>query len=591
MPVHHFPASDANSPCLSLQQYEDLFANAPVGIFVSTSEGRFYSVNNAMAHLLGYASTQEVMQGITDIPAQVYADAEDSKKVLQLLHTQGEVVDYECRFLRRDGTRVWVSLHARVVRDEKGRNAACQWFVTDITERKEREEYWRHILEATNDGIWDYNLRTGKFQYSDRWAEMLGYSQGEVSDFGCFCDDNIHPEDAGRFHQAFQDYVHGRGSSYEIEFRLRTKAGDYKWIYSRGRALERDSSGQPLRVVGAHTDIHDRKLAEQRERESDERFRLMFLNAPMPYQSLDEQGDFLEVNQTFLDVLGYRREEIIGKNFGDFLHPDWIEHFKDNFPKFKAVGEVLGVQFEMVKKDGSSVLVYFNGKIQRDEQGRFQRTHCIFQDLTDLKRVESELKTALKDLRKSFRTTIQTLVSAVEIRDPYTAGHQIRVANLGCAIATEMGFPQDEVDGLHIVGTVHDIGKLCIPAEILSKPTKLTELEFALVKEHPRMGYEILKDVESTLPLAEIVYQHHERMDGSGYPRQLKGDEILLEARIIAVADVVEAMASHRPHRPSLGVDAALQEIEKNKGILYDTEVGNACLKLFREKAFQLHGP
>ena len=201
----------------------------------------------------------------------------------------------------------------------------------------------------------------------------------------------------------------------------------------------------------------------------------------------------------------------------------------------------------MVKKDGSSVLVYFNGKIQRDDQGRFQRTHCIFQDLTDLKKVEAELKTALKDLRKSFRTTIQPLVSAVEIRDPYTAGHQIRVANLGCAIATEMGFPQDEVDGLHIVGTVHDIGKLCIPAEILSKPTKLIELEFALVKEHPRMGYEILKDVESTLPLAEIVYQHHERMDGSGYPRQLKGDDILLEARIIAVADVVEAMASHRP--------------------------------------------
>jgi len=385
--------------------------------------------------------------------------------------------------------------------------------------------------------------------------------------------------------------VHGRISSYEIEFRLRTKTGDYKWIYSRGRALERDSSGQPLRVVGAHTDIHDRKLAEQRERESDERFRLMFLNAPMPYQSLDEQGNFLEVNQTFLDVLGYRREDVIGKNFGNFLHPDWVLHFKENFPKFKAVGEVLGVQFEMIKKDGSSVLVYFNGKIQRDAQGRFQRTHCIFQDLTDLKRVESELKTALKDLRKSFRTTIQTLVSAVEIRDPYTAGHQIRVANLGCAIATEMGFPQDEVDGLHIVGTVHDIGKMCIPAEILSKPTKLIELEFALVKEHPRMGYEILKDVESTLPLAEIVYQHHERMDGSGYPRQLKGDDILLEARIIAVADVVEAMASHRPHRPSLGLDAALQEIEKNKENLYDTEVVDACLKLFREKGFQLYGP
>jgi HD-GYP domain-containing protein (c-di-GMP phosphodiesterase class II) len=151
-----------------------------------------------------------------------------------------------------------------------------------------------------------------------------------------------------------------------------------------------------------------------------------------------------------------------------------------------------------------------------------------------------------------------------------------------------MGLPQEKIEGLRMAGSIHDIGKLSIPAEILSKPTKLTNLEFSLIKEHARAGYEMLKDVASPWPLAEIVRQHHERIDGSGYPRQLKGDEILMEARIMAVADVVEAMASHRPYRPAIGIEAALEEIEKNKGILYDDAVADACLRLFREKGFQL---
>jgi len=176
----------------------------------------------------------------------------------------------------------------------------------------------------------------------------------------------------------------------------------------------------------------------------------------------------------------------------------------------------------------------------------------------------------------------------VETRDPYTAGHQLRVADIARAIATEMGLFQEKIDGIRMAGSIHDIGKLSIPAEILSKPTKLSNIEFSLIKEHSRKGYEMLKDVESPWPLAEIVYQHHERINGSGYPRNLKGDEILLEARIMAVADVVESMASHRPYRPSLGINAALEEIEKNKGILYDDAVADACLRLFREKGFQI---
>ncbi|MEN6638049.1 MAG: HD-GYP domain-containing protein, partial [Smithella sp.] len=214
----------------------------------------------------------------------------------------------------------------------------------------------------------------------------------------------------------------------------------------------------------------------------------------------------------------------------------------------------------------------------------------ISEDITERKRAEEHLRQALESLRKAVNTTIQVMVSAIEARDPYTAGHQIRSANLARAIATEMGLPKEKIDGIRRAGSIHDIGKLSIPSEILTKPTKLTNLEFSLIKEHPQKGFEILKDVESPWPLAQIVYQHHERMDGSGYPRQLKGEDIIIEARILAVADVVEAMASHRPYRPSLGLNSALAEIENNKGTIYDADTVDACLKLFREKGFQLEG-
>ncbi len=223
-----------------------------------------------------------------------------------------------------------------------------------------------------------------------------------------------------------------------------------------------------------------------------------------------------------------------------------------------------------------------------NEEGEPSFLLGISEDITERKKNEEIIKNTLESLRSALNSIIHVLVSAVEARDPYTSGHQIRTTNLAIAIATEMGLPQEKIEAIRMAGPIHDIGKLSIPSEILSKPIKLSEVEFSLVKEHAKAGFEILKDVESPWPLAEIVYQHHERLDGSGYPRKLKGDEILLEARIMAVADVVEAMASHRPYRPSRGIDLALKEISENKGILYDADSVDACLKLFREKGYHL---
>ena len=189
-------------------------------------------------------------------------------------------------------------------------------------------------------------------------------------------------------------------------------------------------------------------------------------------------------------------------------------------------------------------------------------------------------------LRESLEQSIQTIADTVEARDPYTAGHQRRVAELAAAIAREMDLPEEQVTGIHLAATIHDLGKIHIPAEILSKPSRLNAIEYMLIKTHPQDGYDILKNVKFPWPIADIILQHHERLDGSGYPQGLKGDAILLEARILCVADVVEAMSSHRPYRPGLGIDAALEEITSSRGIQYDPQVVDACVALFREKKY-----
>jgi putative nucleotidyltransferase with HDIG domain len=205
----------------------------------------------------------------------------------------------------------------------------------------------------------------------------------------------------------------------------------------------------------------------------------------------------------------------------------------------------------------------------------------------DRKSSVMQLQQSYQKIKRAMYATIETMSKIVEAKDPYTAGHQKRVSQLAASIAKELNLSQDKIEGIRIASLIHDIGKISIPTEILSKPSKLSDIEFNLIKAHSQIGYDILKSIDFSYPIANIILQHHERLDGSGYPNHLKGDEILLEAKILSVADVVEAMSSHRPYRPALGIDAALEEISQNKGILYEPEVVDICLRLFKEKGFK----
>jgi len=342
-------------------------------------------------------------------------------------------------------------------------------------------------------------------------------------------------------------------------------------------------------TVHSEGDTELRNRAEEKLQQSEQLYRLVADNSNDWIYLINLDQKLLYVSPSSQRITGYLPTEFINNQelFFNIIHPDDREQVKPHLQNLDENPQSHFIEFRIITKEGKIRWIGHSCLPAYTEDGKFSGRAGTNRDITELKLAMVKLKDTLENLRKAVSTTIQVMISAVEARDPYTAGHQRRVADLARAIATEMGLPQDTIEGIRMAGSIHDIGKLSIPAEILSKPTKLSENEFSLIKEHARKGYEMLKDVESPWPLAEIVYQHHERMDGSGYPRNLKGDEILMEARIMAVADVVEAMASHRPYRPALGIDAALKEIEDNRGILYDADVVDVCLGIFREKGFQ----
>ncbi len=334
---------------------------------------------------------------------------------------------------------------------------------------------------------------------------------------------------------------------------------------------------------------------EESLRQSEEKHRFLVEQMKDTVWTLGMDMKPTYVSQSSTNNLGFTPEERLRQYLSEMVTLETYSRVMDVFARELEKEEEgtadpdrsVEIEMEYYHKDGHTQWLENRIHAIRDNDGRPVGLHGVSRDITKRKKAEEDLKETLESLRKALGATIQVMVSAVETRDPYTAGHQLRVADLARAIATEMGLPKEEIEGIRVAGSIHDIGKLSIPAEILSKPTKLTELEFSMIKEHPRKGYEFVKDIEYSRPLAGIVYQHHERMDGSGYPRNLKGDDILIEARILAVSDVVEAMSSHRPYRSSLGIDVALNEIEKNRGILYDATVADACLRLFSERGFQ----
>lgn len=512
------------------------------------------------------------------------------------------------------------------IKDESGAHAYSVHVMQNMTERSRSETAlrlsearYRSFVELTDQYAWVTAADGSIVEDIPLWRALTGQSQEQVKGRGW--NDVVHPDDRERAANAWRDAL-AHTSSYEVEYRALRRDGVYRDLLVRGVPV-RDSSGRLHEWVGTAIDVTE----QTRER----RRTAALLELAVSEADLDEKSTL----QNGLDVLQQLTASQIG--FAHFVSEDQNEielitwstdtlgcycqaTFDSHYPVSRAglwADCVRSKQAVMVndyatasgKKglpQGHSALLRFisvpvfeqglvrmvvgigNAPIHYTE-GDVETVKLFATDLFRLvqrKRAQVESALYVKQLQTAFMETVELATKLSEMRDPYTHGHERRVADIAVAIGSTMGFESRRLEGLKVAGLLHDVGKNRIPVEILSRPGKLSAAEFLLIKEHARAGYNVLKDVKFPWPVAEITLQHHERMDGSGYPQGLKGEAILIDARILAVADTVEAMSSHRPYRAGRGIDKALAEIELESGRQFDSVVADACLRLFREKGY-----
>jgi PAS domain S-box-containing protein len=567
-----------------------IFELLPIGVSILDAQRKISFMNSALERILkissegllkgDYESRTYLRSDRTPMPAEEFAS-------VRAMAEQRAVHDVETGVVKEDGTVIWTRVSAVPVTYPDWKTVIV---TADITEHKQAEEElgeseakYRVLFEGTKQGILVADAQTQRFTYANQSiSRMLGYTTEELLRLGVA---DIHPQESLPHVQ----------SEFEAQIlQEKTLAVGLPCLRKDGTVFYADVNSSPILIDGRQcnvaffTDITERKRAEEARRQAEDNFRRSMDESPLGIRIVSAKGETLYANQAVLDIYGYKdikelRSTPLKNRYTPESYAEYRSRKKKRMNKEDCSSEY---EINILRKTGEiRRLRVFRKGILWNGQKQFQ---TIYQDITEQKKTEEKLRETLSGLRNALGGIIQVLSAITEKRDPYTAGHQKRVADLARAIGEEMGLAAERVEGLRLAGTIHDIGKVSIPAEILSKPGSLTETEYRLIQDHPKVGHDILGDIKFSWPIAIIVLQHHERMNGSGYPAGLKGDDILLEARILAVSDVMEAMASHRPYRPALGIEAALKEIDKSKGVLFDSDVVAACLKLFREKKFIL---
>ena len=460
-------------------------------------------------------------------------------------------------------------------------------YIRDVTDKRQvasalkaSEEKFRAIAETTPSAI--FIIQDTKVRYvNPAFERITGYNLAELKwiDYWELA------------HGDYRELIKVRGLARQrgeavpsrYELKIVTKNGEQRWIDLAATNLEYE--GRPA-ILGTAIDITDRVLAEEAIRKSEAQYRLLINNANEAIV-VAQSGVIKFANPKTMEMTEYSAEELLSRPFTDCIHPEDREMVSERFQARVAGGSAYPeiYPFRCVTKTGKIIWVEINA-VSFTWNGR-GATLNFLTDITARREAEDLIGQTIARMEKSIEAIIQVISATVEARDPYTAGHQKRVAELARAIALEMGLSPEQADGIRVAGAIHDLGKLSIPAEILSKPTRLTDIEYDLIKFHAQIGHDILQDIDFPWPIARMIMEHHERMDGSGYPRHLKGQDLLLASRIISVADVVESMASHRPYRPSLGIHKAIEEISSQQGVRYDADVVAACLRLLKDKNFK----
>ncbi len=502
------------------------------------------------------------------------------------------------RVRRADGRYRWIHDFTTVLRGGDGTITHYQGYVLDVTERRraedalrDSEERYRLIAENTADtiSVMDLDLRLTFVSPSVR--KLRGYTVEEA--MGQALEQVVTPASLPAVSRLLDEQIalETRGGadpsrSATLELEEYCKDGSTIWVEAVVSFL-RDGALTPTGIVAVTRDVTKRKEADLRLAESEQKYRILAESSPDNIIRYDAEGRMVYVNANL--------ERTVDFDFGSRVGTIPAEEpafsvFQPYLAKLQEVirsGQPAELEMDVASPAGGSRTHSIRFVPERSDDGRIVGALAFGRDITERKEAARERQRYLVQLRQNLEDAVAAIAATVEARDPYTAGHQKRVAALAAETARELGLDEETVQGIHLAGTIHDLGKIKIPAEILARPGGLSALETRLVRIHPEAGWEILKGVEFPWPIAEMVLQHHERMNGSGYPYGLRGEQISLGARILAVADVVEAVASHRPYRPARGLELALSDIERDPESCFDHAVVRACLSLFREKGFQ----
>ncbi len=426
----------------------------------------------------------------------------------------------------------------------------------------------------------------GRMDFFDNKVEgMTGFPRSAFASRRKKWTDLIVAEDLMPVKKAFVKALK-TNKSYVREYRIRNNKRQVIWLQERGTIIC-DLHGKVQHIVGMLFDITQRKEAEEAIKEGQHFLSSIYTSIQDGITVLDFDLGIVQVNPTMKKWYEHA-EPLIGKKCYEVYQGQDFPCRPCPAHRTLVTGNP---HYEVVaRKDDeggcSGWMEEYSFPWRNNGNGKMKGVIVYLRDISERVKTADAIDASMRKLKQTLAATVSALATTVETRDPFTAGHQGRVAQLACAIGQELGVPADLIEGLRTMGFLHDLGKIAVPAEILCKPGTLNEFEFNLIKTHPQMGYEILKEIEFPCQVAQAVLQHHERLNGSGYPAGLSGEDILLEAKILSVADVTEAMASHRPYRPALGLESALGEIARNQGVLYDPDIARACLSLFKEKDF-----
>jgi len=567
--------------------YSKLAQNAQAGVYV-VQNGKFQFVNPHIIEYSGYSKKELVAMQSLHL---VHPEDREAMRLYAIDMLKGRsTVPYEYRLVSKNG-KIRKILETVTSIEYFGERAVLANSM-DITAERETKERLAQakalessILSAMPHAIIGLENRRIIFA-NEAVKKVFGWDPedviGEMTRI-FYRSDKDFEEIGRRFYPVLE-----KQETYSEEFPCQKKDGtDIVCMVSTARV---GGELKEKRIIVVYEDITERKQAEDALRESEEKYSAVVEQAMYGVVIIQEEK-YQFANSAMEDITGFPVNELIGMHFLDIFTIEYRRLVYQRYKKRMAGGRVLPVyETKVFCKDGTirDVEIAF-GIITINKQ---PADMGYIRDITIRKKAQEELTRSFASIQKRLEETVNALASMTEKRDPYTAGHQQRVTQLARAIAKEMHLTDNRIEGIAVAATLHDIGKIYEPAEILSKPDILTEIEFLMMKVHPEVGYEILKNIDFPWPVAQIVKQHHERYDGSGYPEGLKGEEILLEARILAVADVVEAMASHRPYRSALGIQTALEEIKNNRDVLYDPEVVDACMKVFEVKKFEFgHHP